>query len=239
MESHFVRLCSRLSCVEEDLFRNIKGICESQNLFDDLIDDEDDFRVAVSASSLAGATGASPIISRPFDYGSVISYCFDASNWQQTRFSDGKKFGVWYGSFDLETTIHETVFHWHRFVMDSFSAENRVITGERRVFRVACSALLVDLRGEEGDHPELVSRSSYTFCQALGAYLEDQGQNGLLTRSARCDGDNAAIFRPERLSNVRDNCYLVYRMNPGSDTVAVERQSSTPRSWAIPIASMN
>lgn len=231
----FSELCSRLSAVEEDVFRNIKGIHESQNLFDDLIDGEDDFKVAVLASSLGGASGPSPLITRPFDYGSVISYCFDASNWQATRFSDGRWYGVWYGSRDLETTIHETVYHWRRFIMDSYGGEDRIITGERRVCLVACSALLVDLLGMEKDFPGLVDKRDYGFCQAVGAYLKEQDQNGLLVSSARCNGVNVAMFRPERLSNVRDHCYLVYRMNPAGSAVSVERPSTSPSGWEIQV----
>jgi len=233
MPHPFAGLCSDLVLVERDVLRNIKGIFESQNLFDDLADHEFDFQAAVEASSLGGAKGASPLITRPFDYGSVISYSFDASNWQATRFSDGKAYGVWYGSLELETTIHETVYHWRRFVLDSYPDLDREITGERRVFTVACSGLLIDLVGKEAAHPELVSRASYGFCQALGAFLVEQGQNGLQVQSARHDGVNVAVFRPERLSNVRDHCYLVYTMRPTGDAVRIERRSSSPMTWTV------
>ena len=76
-------------------------------------------------------------------------------NWQRTRYSDGLAYGVWYGSPELETTVYETVHHWHRFVMDSFPAEDREIVGERRVLDVRCDALLVDLRGREKKEPRL------------------------------------------------------------------------------------
>ena len=151
------------------------------------------------------------------------------SNWQATRFADGLAYGVWYGSLDLETTVYETAYHWHRFVTDSFAAENREIVGERRVLDVRCDAILIDLRGKEKRSPALVDRRDYAYTQGLGRYLKSQSQNGLLVRSARSQGDNAALLRAEVLSRVRERCFLTYRMNPRLDEIAVER--TVGRQW--------
>jgi len=212
----------------DDLIRNIPGIRVSQALFDDLARDAADEAVAIAAEALGRIASPAPAITRPFDYGTVIAYSFDAANWQATRFSDGQRFGVWYGSLELETTIHETVFHAHRFIADTYPDLDRDIVRERRVFDVRCDALLVDLRSRATTHPDLVSRTSYAFTQALGRYLHEQGQNGLLLKSARCDGINAALFNPQRLSNVRDKLFLTYRINPARDRAVVERDVGTP-----------
>lgn len=212
-----------------DLVRNIKTIRVSQDLYDDLSSDPADWKLAKAAEDAGHTPVASPLITRPFDYGTVITYSFDSANWHGTRFSDGRAYGVWYGSLDLETTVYETAFHWHRFLMDSFAAEDRVITGERRAFDVLCDAALVDLRGWEAACPDLVNRASYAFTHQVGRYLHGNNQSGLLVRSARCDGTNAALFRPDPLSNVRDKAYLTYRCNPVRDRLRVER---TPgRRW--------
>jgi hypothetical protein len=169
------------------------------------------------------------VIDRPFDYGTVISHSFDTAPWQATRFSDGRRFGVWYGSIDAETTVYETVYHWHRFLTDSYAEVDRIVTAERRVFAVRCDALLIDLRGKETAFPDLVSRRDHAFTQAVGAYVHAQGLNGLLARSARCSGVNGAIIRRERLSDVREKMLLTYRCNPREDRCRVER---TPgRAW--------
>jgi hypothetical protein len=212
-----------------DLVRNIKGIRVSQDLFDDLADDQADLRAAVAAEATTRIPTASGLISRPFDYGTVITYPFVPENWQETRFSDGLTYGVWYGSLGLATTVYETVYHWHRFVTDSFPAENRTIRGERRVFAVRCDAILIDLRGRETAFPALISRTDYRFTHEVGRYLKRQEQNGLLVRSARCDGVNAAILRPGVLANPRDICALTYVMNPTQDRVAVQRKPG--RTW--------
>ena len=212
----------------DDLIRNIPGIRVSQALFDDLAQGAADEEVAIAAEALGRIPSAAPAITRPFDYGTVIAYSFDAANWQATRFSDGQRFGVWYGSLELETTIYETVFHAHRFIADSYPDLDRDVVRERRVFDVRCDALLVDLRGRDTTHPDLVSRTSYSFTQALGRYLHEQGQNGLLVKSARCEGINAAVFNPQRLSNVRDKLFLTYRINPARDRAVVERDVGSP-----------
>ena len=212
-----------------DLTRNIPGVRRSQHLFDDLSGDPADWDIAIAAESRQRLETTDALITRPFDYGSAISYAFDASRWHETRFSDGTSYGVWYGSLAIETTVYETAWHWYRFVRDSFGDEAREIRTERRVFDVRCDALLVDLRGKQKTHPGLTSRESYAFTHHVGRFAHAQGLNGLLTPSARCDGDNAAIFKPERLSNVRHRSYLTYRVDVARDRFVAER---TPgRAW--------
>lgn len=206
-----------------DLVRNIQTIRVSQDLFDDLSSDRDDQAVAIAAEADGRIPSDAPLITRPFDYGTVITFPFANFNGQGTRFSDGLRYGVWYGSLELETTVYETVYHRHRFLVDSFPSMNREIRGERRVFQVRCEAILIDLRGKEAGERRLVDRRSYAYTQPLGAYLQAQGTNGLLVKSARWEGMNAAIFRPAVLSSVRDLCHLTYLMNPSQDTATVER----------------
>ena len=212
-----------------DLVRNIKGIRDSQNLFDDLSEHSEDQAVAIAAESADRIRSEAPLITRPFDYGALITYPFVNFNGQGTRFSDGLSYGVWYGSLEMETTVYETVHHWSEFVADSFSREDREIVGERRLFHVRCDAILIDLRGKERRERRLLERRDYGYTQQLGRYLMEQNQNGLLVRSARCRGINADILASRVLSSVRDLCYLAYRMNPARDLVRVER---TPgRKW--------
>jgi hypothetical protein len=207
-----------------DLTRNIKTIREAQALFDDLSSDGADWDVAIAAEGQEHIASAAPLITRPFDYGAVITFPFVPQHWQETRFSDGLHYGVWYGSLDLDTTVYESIYHWRRFIADSFAEEDRMIVGERRVFDVKCDAIVIDLCGKETRFPGLTDRNSYSYTQGLGRYLHAQGQNGVLVHSARAAGTNAAILRPDVLSSVRDRCYLTYRTNPTRDEVSVERE---------------
>jgi len=216
----FEHLVRQVADYRGDLVRNIKGIRVSQDLFDDLAQDKADRDVAIAAESATRISSPAPLITRPFDYGTVITYPFVPHNWHATRYSDGMRYGVWYGALELETTVRETLYHWHRFLTDSFPLD-REIVGERRVFQVRCEAILIDLRSVK--EPRLVERSDYSFTQQLGAYLSQRAQSGLLAPSARGPGTAAAILRPETLSEVRDLCYLTYRMNPMQDVAEVER----------------
>ena len=215
------RLVREVVDFDADLVRNIKGIRVSQSLFDDLSSDPADQAVAIAAEGIERIASEAPLITRPFDYGSVITYPFVPHNWHATRWSDGLSYGVWYGSLELETTVYESVFHWHRFVMDAFPGIEEEVVGERRVLDVSCRALLIDLRGSAD--PRLVDRRDYSHTQRLGRYLHERSQNGLLARSARCQGVNAAVLDARCLSDPRDRCFLTYRMAPAEDRVAVER----------------
>ena len=104
-----------------DVTRNIKTIREAQSLFDDLSDDTADWDVAAAAEGQQYIPSPAPLITRPFDYGAVITFPFVPQHWQATRFSDGLEYGVWYGSFEVETTVYESIYHWRRFVEDSFA----------------------------------------------------------------------------------------------------------------------
>lgn len=220
-------LISQAVDFDGELFRNIKGIIESQDLFDDLGDALDQ-QVFIAAELRDKPPSHAPGITRPFDYGAAVAYPFLRENWQQTRYSDGTRFGVWYGSAQLETTIYETVHHWLRFVRDSFPADAARTGGERRVFKVNCQGVLLSLLGKEQDWPALVDPIDYTFTNQLGSYLQGQGQNGLLTPSARhAGGECAVIFRQDVLSNPRDVCYLSYRLDERTQTVAVMRGGET------------
>jgi RES domain-containing protein len=207
----------------DDLVRNIPGIRTSQHLFDDLSSDPADWDAAIAAEAVNRVPTDAALVTRPFDYGTVISYNFDSAHWQATRFSDGTRYGVWYGSLAVETTVYETAWHWYRFVQDSYADLDREIVTDRRVFDVRCDALLIDLRGKERRHPQLVDRTSYAFTQALGRYLHEQEQNGLIVRSARCDGTNAAIFKASRLSDPRHRAWLTYRLHALRDRFVAER----------------
>lgn len=209
----------------QDLFRNIATCNPGQDLFDDLSDDPEDWSFAIGAETASASWSPQPLIERPFDYGTVISFPYMMENWQQTRFSDGLDFGVWYGSLSLKTTLYETCFHWIRFIRDSFPDYEENIVADRRVFLARVKALLVDLQEKTAQFPALLDKNDYNFTHAVGRYVHEQNQNGLLTQSARHEGINAAIFKAKVLSNIRDYNMLSYHWQPTSNTIQIKRQS--------------
>lgn len=223
MSKAFDNLISTATIFDGDLLRNIKAIRDIRPLCDDLGDTEADFQ-AGDAAVAKGDPGGGDLLTSPFNYGTAVSYPFVKDNWQHTRFSDGTEYGVWYGSLELETTIYESVNHWRQFVMDSFPKEIQVV-GERRVFKALSRGILISLLDKEAVVQELLHPSDYSFCNAFGKYMRDQSQNGLLVKSARCSGINAAIFTEKVLSNVRDHCFLSYIFSPATGgRVRVERE---------------
>ena len=219
-----------------DWVRNIVSLRESENLYDDLTDDP---AIQEAASLLEMGTKpeftAPPIIRRPFEEAEQLDAVAQVIGWPfehpaESRYSAGR-FGVWYGAVDELTTVHETVYHWRRFVEDSAASEAETdLSVHRRLYRVACLAPMLDLRPHLNDHPELLDPDSYHACQRLGATLHSSHQPGLVTRSVRyAAGAVLASFTPEVLENPRVICFLTYRWNREADNVVVERERG--RSW--------
>tara|TARA_R110000850_G_scaffold276757_2_gene420022 strand:- start:66911 stop:67609 length:699 start_codon:yes stop_codon:yes gene_type:complete len=206
-----------LKNVEQDLFRNIVSLRQGQDLFDDLSDHPEDWRSAINlelAFKPPFYESEQPVIDRPFEdaaHFSAIQFPFDHIG--QSRFSAGK-FGVWYGSELLETTVYETVYHWQNGLLADSGFQNiDNVKIERRVYWVHCDAALVNLLPMAKAWPQLTA-NDYGDCQLLGNKLHRQGHPGVWTSSARHVGTNAAVFTSKVLSDPRDYCYLIYhRLN--------------------------
>lgn len=221
-----------LADVHQDLARNIKSIRVSQNLFDDLSDAPADWETAQQHELLTKPLAyQSPhtVVDRPFEEASWLNAIdFPFRNWSASRFCDGR-FGIWYGSDTVETTVHETVHHWRRFLAEAGfddlvpQGKRDSITGERKVYWVRCDAALMDLRTRVRAYPELVHPDSYVFTQQIGARLHREGHPGWVTRSARCEGDNFGVLNRQVLSAPRLCCSLTYRLTRAG--VVVEREA--------------
>lgn len=224
MNSLFTNI--KLADFHQDVARNIVSLRESQDLFDDLTDDPTEWLLAQKVEDEVKPPPYSsrrPIIDRPFEdaqWFNAIHWPF--KHWQASRFSDGS-FGVWYGSESVETTVHESAYHWYRGLLSDAGFEQMAVIAERKVYWVACNAALLDFRQAAAAQPELLHLSDYTFCQTVGARIHREGHPGLLTRSARRPaGENLAIFNPAVLSNPRHNCQLTYRLE--GEHIVVEKQ---------------
>lgn len=207
----------------QDLIRNIPSLRVSADLFDDLSPDPADQAVAVAHEMRVKPpfyTTHQPSIRRPFEeahWFDVIQFPFD--HWTRSRYSNGR-FGVWYGADSLVTSVHETLYHWHRFLDDA----GYPLCGawvQRRIYAVHCRAALLDLRPALDSHPALIHPTCYALSQALGQRVHEEGHPGLVNRSARCAGLVYAVLNPGVLSRPRARCHLDYR---GTETgVLVER----------------
>lgn len=216
-----------LADIHQDVARNIVSLRQSQDLFDDLTNDPAEWLLAQKVEDEVKPPpyrSGTPVIDRPFEdaeWFNAIIWPF--KHWQSSRFSDGSH-GVWYGSESVETTVHESSYHWYRGLLGDAGFERMTVVAERKVYSVTCGAALLDFREAVDEYLDLLHPSDYGFCQSVGARIHREGHPGLLTRSVRRPaGENVAIFNPDVLSNPRPNCLLTYRLE--GEQVVVERQS--------------
>jgi hypothetical protein len=223
-----------------DVHRNIVSLRESRNLFDDLSGDPAEqalaqqVEIAVKPLQYRSPT---PVIHRPFEeaeWFNAIGWPFH--HWQSSRYSDGS-FGAWYGADSVEATVHETAYHWyHGLLADAEGYAAEAVAIERRVYNVACDALILDLRPRVDEFPALLHKSDYAFAHQVGARLRREGHPGLLAPSVRySEGLNYVVFNPAVLSRPRVNCLLTYRLK--GNHILVEKRPGT--TWRrIPVADL-
>nr|WP_226824310.1 RES family NAD+ phosphorylase [Acidithiobacillus caldus] len=205
------------------MIRNIVSLRCSEELFDDLSDDPEDWAIAQQAELNAKPptyTSPVPIIRRPFEESAWMEAIeFPFRQFTASRYSDGS-YGVWYGADTAETSVYETVYHWRYGLLADAGFDGLVrtgkhesITSERKIYRVHCHAALLDLRPRVDRYPELIDPENYGFTQNIGARIHAEGHPGLTTRSARCTGDTFAVFNPSVLSKPAIQSYLTYRLS--------------------------
>ncbi len=219
-------LFDRTRDVNSDLCRNIVSLRQTVDLFDDLTDGEPRLsQVATAAEMRVKAAIPSGVIARGFHYTTAVEYPFVTEPYLHSRYGNGT-YGVWYGATDAQTTVYETVYHMIQDELQIDGLDEEVFR-ERAVYDVHCQAVLIDLSDKRESHPDLIA-DHYAFTQSLAQRLVDEGHPGLLAPSARCEGTVAALFNIKVLRNPRIKYYLLYRFNPGTRTVVVERTPGIP-----------
>ena len=216
--------------MHRDVIRNIVSLRVSEDPFDDLTSNTDDLILARQVESDARPRPYqlhTPEILRPFE----DALWFNAIIWpfktrQASRFSDGS-FGVWYGSDTLETSVHESAYHWVQGLLCDAGFEHEEVVIERKLYAVACDALLLDFRPVADNYPNLLHKTDYTYTQPVGARIHREGYPGLLTSSVRHQGGiNYAVMNPNILSNPRPHSQLIYRLH--GQSITIEQNPGVP-----------
>ena len=224
MQSLFTKLT--LADIHQDIARNIVSLRQSQDLFDDLTNDPAEWRLAQKVEDDAKPPlyrSQTPVIDRPFE----DAEWFNAIGWpfrhsQASRFSNGS-YGVWYGSDTVETSVHESAYHWYHGLLSDAGFESEPVVAERKVYAVTCRAALLDFRQATKEYPDLLHPSDYSFPQTAGARIHREGHPGILIQSVRRpEGENVAVFNPGVLSKPRLKCQLTYRLS--GERIIVEKQ---------------
>ena len=229
MKALFAQLT--LAVIDRDVARNIISFRDSQNVFDDLTDDPDEWKLAQQVQEeiqLPRHRSPTPIIDQTFN----DANWYNAINWpfkhrQHSRFSDGT-YGVWYGSESVETTVYESAYHWYSGLLSDAGYEREAVVSERTIVSVACAATLLDFRKAARTFPELLHPSDYSYTQTVGARIHREGHPGLIMQSVRrSDGENIAVFNPAVLTNPREIGHLTYKLD--RDSIIVEKQAG--KTW--------
>lgn len=208
----------------KDVFRNIRSIKISQDLFDDLSHDPLDWDAANCIEMYTHPTITHPpLIQRAFDYSknNFIDYPFEHIT--ASRYSDGSV-ACWYGSETLDTTIYETQHHFKQEILNTWELfrNEQAITVDRRVAKIACHGLAFDLSQKGKQFPWLIDSVNYTRCQEIGRRIAKEGHPLLRVPSARHqNGINLVAFSPNVLSNPRDYCRLQYVFDVATQDITI------------------
>lgn len=117
------------------------------------------------------------------------------------RFTD-RRLGGWYASFEIETAIAETLYHNERRLrLSAGGFPNRI---QMRELLATLNTELIDVRGLQGDRPELYHDTDYRASQAYAAQLRwpptPPPENGILFDSMRrAGGTNVCVFWPSKV----------------------------------------
>lgn len=139
--------------------------------------------------------------------GSAIMAAFAYRNPDGSRFSDGS-FGVYYAARDLDTAVAESVYHRERFMRASHQSCMEL---DMRVYLADLAGDFHDIRSRPAALATVYDPGDYTAGQRLAASLRAAGANGIVYVSVRrAGGECAAVFRPQLLSNCRQERHLCY-----------------------------
>lgn len=138
----------------------------------------------------------------------------------ESRFSDGRSYGVFYAGGARETAFRETMFHYARFL--AASAEPPTLLGVQ-LLRCRIRATMVDIRGQQARRPELYDPDPalYGPAQRWAAALQGAGRHGIVYDSVRhAGGECVAVFTPRSVSRCVVAGYFAYDWD-GSSIVRV------------------
>ena len=199
-------------------YRIIASEFAGENLFDQLIDDEEleDVRAIADLTNPGALAEMGQIeLVPPEDriYGPGAGLIMSAFTWPglPSRFSDGTR-GTYYAAREEETAIRETGYHDEAFLRGAGA-----VRIEKTLIEAELTGTLVDVRSgrplSEGlDHP-----TDYAPGQALGQLVRRLGGDGILYHSVRHRapdgsplGECAAVFRPVVLRDARTARIIQY-----------------------------
>ena len=139
-----------------------------------------------------------------------------------SRFSDGRRYGVFYAGRREATAIAETTFHYARFLAASHEAATLLGV---QLLRCWVAGPMVDIRGRQAASPELYDPDPgrYGPAQRWADGLQRAGRAGIVYDSVRHPaGECVAVFDPRCVTHCAVSSHLAYEWN-GTAIVAAHR----------------
>ena len=106
-----------------------------------------------------------------------------------SRFTNGD-YGIYYAARDLDTAIHETIFHRERFMTYTSEPASEI---DMRVYKGTVQKPLIDLRSESYSHLMQPDPDQYEESQLFAAQLRETQCYGVLYPSVRNRGGSGLI----------------------------------------------
>lgn len=152
---------------------------------------------------------------------SVIMAAFLHTAPDGLRFN-GPDLGAWYASQEIETAAAEVGHHLRR------EAIARNVPGMSRTYRAYSARLegedYCDIRGTQGDRPDLYRPDSYAAAQIFGEQVRSEGRAGIIFNSVRRrGGTNLAAFIPPQVTNVMQTDHFEISVEARARTINVRR----------------
>jgi len=166
------------------------------------------------------------------DDANIVMAAFVHSNDDGGRFNDGR-LGAWYASFDIKTSIEETVYHYTKRL--SFSEGGFPQEIQMRQLITTVNEPLLNICGSKETHPELYHIDDYTGSQKFAHSVKwpfvGEGISGIKFDSVRTDGGvNVCVFRPSALDRpVTQGAHYQYNWDD-TGKVSVVKLSPVKRS---------
>jgi len=191
-----------------------ESVLESLSLPANVISDLTELDAATNERKVAERGGNAAISPGELLYGvpeaHIVNAAFTHPGPHGGRFNDSRR-GAWYAGVDLETSIHEVVFHKRRFLKESRISER--LSFDYADFEADFSGqfhFLDESEREQCLQPDPIPQC-YGPSQALANSLLFTGSSGVVYPSVRHSGGTCiACFRPALIFHPRpDNIYSI------------------------------
>ncbi|HVZ07792.1 RES family NAD+ phosphorylase [Rhodopila sp.] len=134
---------------------------------------------------------------------------------------NGPELGAWYASADIRTAAAEVGHHLRR------EALARGVDSMRRTYRTYVATLLgdyLDLRGGQGDHPDIYAPDRHDASQRFGEGLRAAGGAGILYDSLRHRGGvNVVAYRARHVTEVMQTDHYEIAVSAAVHRITVRR----------------